>query len=331
MSAQLPETNVVVASTMTVHSSTRKVSVGQEVPAIRLATRASPSISGWSGLPGPLLSVCTAILVARTLLVVRFMPPLTWTFMPTWMAAQEPLSKTVFASTLTRKVPTMNCSVGHEVPATSEVTIPSPSAGSFSFSFSFLNSTFDAVIVRVAVSIMPVTSSVAPTFTSAQAPCSNIVVAVRLTVNELTVNCSVGHAVPAARAVTVPSPSTGCVVGGVVPGGVVGAVGGTPSNSILEAVTVVPTLVPLTSSITPGLMSAHPPPSNLVALVTEIVTLPIMKLSAGQEVPATRDVTGASPSTSSPSLPLSNATTRLVVTAEAVCAATAEGEVTPPA
>src|SRR5262249_39206681 len=144
-----------------------------------------------------------------------------------------------------------------------------------------------------------------------------------------------GQAEPAVTPVTTPSPSigrgAGVVPGGVV-GGVPGVVGASASNSIFVAAMFVPVLVPLTSSVAPGLMSAHVPRSYCVAAVTEILKLPIMKLRVGHDVPATSDVTGASPSTSSPSSPWSNATTRLLVAAaERAGAVIVEGAVTPPA
>src|SRR5262249_16709096 len=128
------------------------------------------------------------------------------------MSAHDPLSNTVLASSLIRNVPIMNWSAGHDVPATIDVTASSPSAGSLSSTaFCTLISTFDAVMVLVVRSIVPVTSSLVPTFTSAQVPCSNRVVAVSMTVNVPTWNVSVGQAVPAGTPRTVPSPSLGSV------------------------------------------------------------------------------------------------------------------------
>src|SRR6185295_8554011 len=146
---------------------------------------------------------------------------------------------------------------------------------------------------------MPTTSTFAPTLTSAQVPRSNVVVAASLTLKVPIWNCSVGQAEPAVTLVTTPSPSIGCGAGGVV-GGVVGAMS---LISTFEAATLVPVLMPLTSSLTPGWTFAQVPPSNAVAAVTETLKPPIMKLNVGHDVPATSEVTGASPSISSPSLP----------------------------
>jgi len=75
--------------------------------------------------------------------------------------------------------------------------------------------------------------------------------------------------------------------------GVVGGVGdATPSTSISVAVMDVPTLVPLTSSITPGGMFAPVSRSNWVPVVTEISRLPIMKLNVAEDVPAAREAIG---------------------------------------